>query len=148
MGKREAKARGRAIGRHENFTAVKANNLSQAISDILEEYGETVYLATEDALDAAAYALSDELKAETPGDPPHKQNFAKRWKVAGAEGKYKLMRFVGNTTVVSDKKSQQISLANIFEYSTVRGHPFIKKTFENSVDKMARAAVDTIRKEV
>lgn len=148
------KKRGTKIGRWENFSSPRTNpdGLQEAIYELLREYGDVVYHATEEGVTAGAYALKDELQAATPTikNPPKgysKKKFAKRWKVIG-EGKYKLQRYVGNSTVVSGKDGEKISLANIFEYSTTRGHPFVKDTFENSIDKVAAAVVAEIKKEV
>ena len=146
------KKRGPKVGRWANFSSVKVDGLQEAIAETLREYGDVVFQATEEGATAGAYALKDELQAATPTikNPPKgysRKNFGKHWKVIG-EGKYKLMRFVGNSTVVSGKGGEPISLANIFEYSTTHGHPFIKDTFENSIDKVAAAVVAEIKKEV
>lgn len=134
-------------GKWENFSSlgITSSNLQEAISDILEEYGDVIYQATEDGLDVAEKILIDNLKAATPGSPPHKRDFAKNWKGKGK--KYKLMRFVGNTTTV-EGKSGKIALANIFEYSTTRGKPFIARTFQTSINEIAAAVVAEIKKEV
>jgi hypothetical protein len=132
------------VGRWGSYSSVPVSGLQEAIEDALREYGDVVYQATESGLDAAAYALQDELRAATP---KRTKMFAKSWKVEGA-GKYKLMRFIGNTKTVKGKSGDPVALANIFEYSTTRGHPFVKDTFESSIDKMAAAVVAEIKKEV
>lgn len=146
------KKRGPKVGRWANFSSVKVDGLQEAITETLREYGDVVFQATEEGVTAGAYALKDELQAATPTikNPPKgysRKNFGKHWKVIG-EGKYKLQRYVGNSTVVSGKDGEKISLTNIFEYSTTRGHPFVKDTFENSIDKVAAAVVAEIKKEV
>lgn len=138
-------------GRWGSYSSTNVNGLQKAIEDTLREYGDLVYQATEDGITAAAYVLSDELKQASPEikNPPRgysRKNFGKHWKVTGI-GKYKLMRFVGNTTTVQGKEDP-IALTNIIEYSTTRGHPFVKRTFDASVEKMAAAAVAAIKKEV
>lgn len=142
------------VGRWANYSgpAISTDDLQEVITGILQDYWDVVYRATEDGLTAGAYALKDALRDATPKikNPPkeyEKKNFGKRWKVIG-EGKYRLKRYVGNSTVVSGKDGVPISLANIFEYSTTRGHPFVKDTFENSTGKIAAAVVATIKKEV
>jgi len=121
--------------------AISAESLSDAISEVLEEYGDSVFVATEDACDAAEEILIGELQAASPRKSG---KFAKGWKGTGR--KYKLARFVGNTTRVKSK-GRNIPLANIFEYSTTNhAQPFIKKTFSGCMDKMARAMVDTVKK--
>lgn len=133
-------------------TSISPDGMQEAIANILQEYGDAVFIATEDALTAGAYALKDELRDATPNikNPPKgytKKNFGKRWKVVG-EGKYRLKRYVGNSTVVSSKEGDPVSLTNIFEYSTTRGHPFVKNTVENSADKVAAAMVAAVKKGV
>lgn len=143
MGRKEAKARGRAIGKHEGFTSIDVDGLEDAILDILEGYGDLVYQATEEGLDAAEKVLIDNLKVATPKNSGH---FAKQWRSKGK--KYKLVRYVGNTRTVTSKSGEIVALANIFEYSTTRGDPFIKDTFQKSIKEMAAAVVAEIKKEV
>ena len=134
------------VGRHGNFSSVPITGLQDAIEDMLREYGDVVYIATEEGLDAAAYTVLAEIKDATPRGET--KMFYKRWKVEGSQGTYKLRRYIGNSTQVEDSKGNKIALANIFEYSTVRGNPFIKRTFENSIPKMAAAVVAKIKQEV
>lgn len=135
------------MGRWTNFSGIDigVNDLESAISEILEEYGDIIYQATEEGLDAATKVLIENLKSATP---KRTGKFRKGWK---RKKKYKLRRFVGNTTTVEMKRKgggiEEISLANIFEYSTTRGNPFIKRTFENSINEMAQAVVNEIKKE-
>jgi len=124
------------------WSAIDASNLQEGIEDILRDYGDVVYQATEEGLASAEKILIKNLKAASP---KKSGEFAKSWKGTGK--KYKMVRFVGNTkTVISKGKS--IPLSNIFEYSTT-GHyaPFINKTYENSINEMAAAVVAEIKKE-
>ena len=141
MGRNEARARGRAYGRHEHASSVRVDGLNDAIMEALSEYGDVIYQATEEGLDAAAYTLMGELRSATPGSTPHKQNLAKRWKVK----RYTLSRYVGNSTVVKGKSGEETSLINILEYSTTKGKPFVKQTFEASINKMVAAVVAEIK---
>jgi len=130
---------------------VDSKNLQSAIENILRDYGDVVYEATAEGIKAAEKVLIKNLKAASPSikNPPKgyvKKNFAKNWK--GKTSRNKLMRYVGNTTTVTDKKGGEIPLANILEYSTTRGKPFIKQTYESSIDEMAAAVVAEIKKEV
>lgn len=131
------------MSKYSSFTSLKVSNFADAISDILSEYSDSVYEATEAGLAAAEKVLVGELKKATPEKTGQ---FAKGWQGTGK--KYKLMRFVGNEVTVKGKGGKEISLANIFEYSVIRGKPFIKATYENSLDKMYTAAVAAIRKGV
>ena len=116
-------------------------NLQAAIGDILKDYGDVIYNATEEGLDAAEKILVDNLKNASPS---RTGNFRKNWK--GTKRKYKLSRYVGNTTKVKGA-SGEVALTNIFEYATERGKPFIKKTYESSINEMAAAVVAEIKRE-
>lgn len=131
------------VGRWRNYTSVPTDSLEMAIAEILEEYGDVIYEATEEGLTKAAYEMSAALKEATPKGET--KLFSKKWKVEGI-GKYKLKRFIGNEHTVKGKAAP-ISLANIFEYSTTRGKPFVKETFEKNASKIARIIVDEIKKE-
>jgi hypothetical protein len=122
---------------------VDVNNLEAAIADILREYGDVVYQATEEGLTAAEKVLINNLKANSPKD---KGEYAKSWKGKGK--KYKLRRYVGNTKMVPGK-SGEIPLSNILEYSSKSPHQgLIKRTYEESINEMAAAVVAEIKKEV
>lgn len=121
---------------------IKVADLQDAIAGILRDYGDVVYEATEEGLDAAEKVLIKNLKAASPKKTGE---FAKSWKSKGK--KYKLVRIVGNTKTVPAKKGKEIPLANILEYSPVRGKPFIKDTYYASIEEMAAAVVAEIKKE-
>lgn len=121
---------------------VDVNNLEVAIADILREYGDVIYKATEEGLTAAEKVLIKNLKADSPKD---KGEYAKSWKGKGK--KYKLRRYVGNTKTVKNK-SGEIPLSNILEYATKSPHQgLIKRIYESSIDQMAAAVVAEIKKE-
>jgi hypothetical protein len=121
---------------------IKAEDLQDAIADILRDYGDVVYEATEEGLDAAEKVLIKNLSAASPRGKTGK--FAKSWKSKGK--KYNLVRYVGNTKTVPGKKGD-IPLSNILEYSTIRGKPFIKDTYYASIEEMAAAVVAEIKEE-
>lgn len=124
---------------------VDVNNLEIAIADILRDYGDVVYQATEEGLTAAEKVLIKNLKADSPKSPGGGE-YAKSWKGKGK--KYKLHRYVGNTKTVPGK-SGEIPLSNILEYATKSPHQGqIKRTYESSIDQMAAAVVAEIKKEV
>lgn len=133
------------MGSH-NVYDITVGGFAGALSEILEEYSDAVYEASEEGLDSAEQVLIKELKADTPGKLPHKRNLAKGWK--GTKRKYKLLRYVGNSVTVEGKDGKEIALLNILEYSTVNGHPFVKDVVERSYDKMAAAVVAEIKKGV
>ena len=134
------------MGKWSEFSSqpmITPDKLSDAISDILAEYGDVIFIATEDGLDAASDVLIRNLKAASP---KKSGKFAKNWKSKGRE--YKLRRYIGNSTTVFSDKHGEIALANILEYSTTRAKPFIKETFENSVPEMAQAMVNKVKEGV
>jgi HK97 gp10 family phage protein len=122
--------------------SIDINKLDSAISDILKEYGDVVFTATDEALAAGEKVLIKNLKAASPKD---KGDYKKAWRGTGK--KYKLRRFVGNTTTVISK-GKATPLTNILEYSTTKGKPFVKKTYESNVNEIARAIVNEIKKGV
>ena len=124
-----------------NTEKIPVVTLGSAIAKIIEEYGDTVYYATEDGLDEAEKILISEL---SNASPVKSGKFARSWKGKGR--KYKLQRYVGNTKMVKNKGGK-IPLSNILEYSTIRGKPFINRTHQRSINKMAAAIVATIKKE-
>jgi hypothetical protein len=115
-----------------------------AIEKILREHGQLVYEATEKGLDAAEKILIRNLENESPRGETRR--FIVSWK--SEKGHSPMLRFVGNAKTVKRKRGKPIPLSNILEYSTVRGKPFIKKTFEKSVDAMAAAVAAEIKKGV
>lgn len=149
-----AHRKSKRVGRWGSYsaTSIGTGDLQDAIEDALREYGDVVFQATEEGITAGAYVLMDELRKASPKikKAPKgyvSKNFGKRWKVEGI-GKYKLKRYVGNSTVVDGKDGDPISLTNIFEYSTTRGAPFVVDTFDDNIDKIAAAVVAEIKKEV
>ncbi len=127
-----------------DFTSLEItpDMLDDAIADILEDYGDAIYQATEEGLTAAEKVLIKNLKIASPKKIG---KFAKKWKGKGK--KYKLRRYVGNSTMVKSG-GKEIPLANILEYSTLHGKPFIRNTYANSVDEMAKAVMNEIKKGV
>ena len=127
--------------------AIDIDNLEVAISEIMEEYGDVVFKATEKGIKAGEKVLINNLKAKSPKSKglPDSGGYAKAWK--GKRKKYKLKRYVGNTKTVKGKKGE-IPLSNILEYSSNSKHKgLIKKTYNESVNDIARAIIDELKKE-
>lgn len=131
---------------------IKPSDLQGAVESILRDYGDQVYVATDEGLAAAEKVLIESLKAATPVMDPAKapkgykdKKLRNGWVSTGK--KYRLVRFVGNKVSVK-YRGNDVPLSNILEYSEKHGHPFIKKTFEDSVNEMAAAVVAEIKKEV
>lgn len=121
--------------------AIEIDAISLEMQKMLQEYADLTSDATEKALDVGAKVLIRNLKANSPKD---KGEFANSWK---AKPKYyKLTRYVGNTKIVKGRSEEEIPLSNILEYSTTHAKPFIKRTYDNSVDQIASAIVNEIKK--
>lgn len=119
---------------------INIDDLAVSIEELLDDYSDEIYFATEEGLEAAEKILIKNLKEASPKDT---REFAKSWKGKGK--KYKLRRYVGNTKMVDGKKGT-IPLSNILEYSTVRGKPFIKDTYEKSIPEMRDAIIKNIER--
>lgn len=119
---------------------IKPSMLSDAIAGVLAEYGEEVYIMTEEGLETAEKILIRNLKTNTPKKTGR---LARSWKSSGK--KYKLFRLVYNDTTVKMGK-KDIPLINVLEYGKKHGKPFVKKTYDNSVEEMAKAVVETIKR--
>ncbi len=125
------------------MSRIDVDNLEVAIGDILKEYGDIVFKATEEGLTAGEKVLIKNLKDSSPKSSGE---YKKGWKSKGK--KFKLKRYVGNKKSVKGK-SGDIPLSNILEYSTKSKHQgLIKRTYESSVDEIAQAIVSEIKKEV
>ncbi len=71
------------MGKWTTFSSqpmITPGQLSDAISEILETYGDVVYTVTEEGLDKAEKVLIDNLKAATPKKTG---KFAMAWKSCG-----------------------------------------------------------------
>lgn len=120
---------------------INIDDLAVSIEELLDDYSDEIYFATEEGLEAAEKILIKNLKEASPEGKTG--DFAKSWKGKGK--KYKLRRYVGNTKMVDGKKGS-IPLSNILEYSTVRGKPFIKDTYEKSIPEMRDAIIKNIER--
>ena len=123
---------------------INIDDLAVSIEELLDDYSDEIFFATDEGLNDAEKVLINNLKAASPiGKGPDGGEFAKSWKGKGK--KYKLRRYVGNTKMVDGKKGK-IPLSNILEYSTVRGKPFIKDTYEKSIPEMRDAIIKSIER--
>lgn len=126
---------------------VDINDLEVAIGNILEEYGDLVFTATEQGLNAGQKVLIKNLKASSPRGTTKEtadvKRYYKGWK---GKKKYKLKRYVGNTKTVKGKGGE-IPLSNVLEYGEKSKHKgLIKRTYTNSLNEIAQAMVDKIKK--
>ena len=99
-------------------------NLYDELKDILDEYSEELYANKEEALDAAADFLVDQLEANSP---VRTGKLKESWL---RTDKYTGVRYVGNSSDGSNNEyGYGIPLTNLLEFGS-KGHPFIRKTFE------------------
>lgn len=116
---------------------ISVDKLLDALSDVLDEYKDLVTIATESGLDEAAQVF---IKNAPAFSPKKTGKYARNWRVKQTKKKYRLRRYVGNTTKVEDVEwEKQIPLINILEYSTIRAKPHVQKIFDASVEGMIDA---------
>lgn len=105
-------------------------NLYDELKDILDEYSEELYANKEEALDAAADFLVDQLEANSP---VRTGKLKESWL---RTDKYTGVRYVGNSATGSkNKQGYGIPLTNLLEFGK-KGHPFIRKTFEQNKERI------------
>ena len=105
-------------------------NLYDELKDILDEYSEELYANKEEALDAAADFLVDQLEANSP---VRTGKLKESWL---RTDKYTGVRYVGNSSVGSNNKyGYGIPLTNLLEFGK-KGHPFIRQTFEQNKERI------------
>lgn len=105
-------------------------NLYDELKDILDEYSEELYANKEEALDAAADFLVDQLEANSP---VRTGKLKESWL---RTDKYTGVRYVGNSSTGSKNKyGYGIPLTNLLEFGS-KGHPFIRKTFEQNKERI------------
>lgn len=105
-------------------------NLYDELKDILDEYSEELYANKEEALDAAADFLVDQLEANSP---VRTGKLKESWL---RTDKYTGVRYVGNSATGSkNKQGYGIPLTNLLEFGS-KGHPFIRKTFEQNKERI------------
>ena len=116
-------------------------NFETVLSEMLKEYGDKVFKASDECLDAAAKVMKDALVEATPRRRPQ---MYRKWKIK----KYKGERYIGNDEVAPSRKSGDIPLTNVLEYSTKHGHPFIATTYEQNINAAVDAAINQLKKEI
>lgn len=105
-------------------------NLYDELKDILDEYSEELYANKEEALDAAADFLVDQLEQASP---VRTGELKKSWL---RTDKYTGVRYVGNSATGSkNEQGYGIPLTNLLEFGK-KGHPFIRKTFEQNKERI------------
>ena len=110
-------------------------NLEKEFHKIFKEYQQTVFEATEAALDKGSLLLQDKLAAASPvGDGPI--HFKDSW---DRKMQYKGVRYVGNTK----RTDNDIPLSSIIEYSR-NGHPFIQRTFNQNKNEIFQVIIEEL----
>lgn len=127
------------------MSTVGIDDLEKSMAAILAEYADQVYLSTEEGLDAAQKVLIGNL---SDGSPKDRGRYAKSW--AADKRKYKLMRFVGNTTEVQGKRGgKPVPLSNILEYASKSPHKGkIKRIYDQSIKEMVTAVEEELMRGV
>ena len=105
-------------------------NLYDELKDILDEYSEELYANKEEALDAAADFLVDQLEANSP---VRTGKLKESWL---RTDKYTGVRYVSNSSTGSKNEyGYGIPLTNLLEFGS-KGRPFIRKTFEQNKERI------------
>ena len=125
-------------------SSVSVEKFEQELFQTLKEYGDAVYIASDKALDAGVKILKNNLKAATPRDRPE---MYKKWTSKKYPGTQYTGAYVGNDAMVQGKKGE-IPLSNILEFSTKHGHPFIRETYERSINEAVQAVINDLKKEL
>lgn len=109
-------------------------NLYNELKDILDEYSEELYANKEEALDAAADFLVQQLEIESPvGTKTEGKHLKDSWL---RTDKYTGVRYIGNSKTGSKNKyGYGIPLTNLLEFGS-KGHPFIRQTFDRNKEKI------------
>lgn len=109
-------------------------NLYDELKDILDEYSQELYASKEEALDAAADFLVQQLEIESPvGTKTEGKHLKDSWL---RTDKYTGVRYIGNSKTGSKNKYDYgIPLTNLLEFGS-KGHPFIRETFDRNKEKI------------
>ena len=109
-------------------------NLYDELKDILDEYSEELYANKEEALDAAADFLVQQLEIESPvGTKTEGKHLKDSWL---RTDKYTGVRYIGNSKTGSKNEyGYGIPLTNLLEFGS-KGHPFIRQTFDRNKEKI------------
>lgn len=109
-------------------------NLYNELKDILDEYSEELYANKEEALDAAADFLVQQLEIESPvGTKTEGKHLKDSWL---RTDKYTGVRYIGNSKTGSKNEyGYGIPLTNLLEFGS-KGHPFIRQTFDRNKEKI------------
>ena len=109
-------------------------NLYDELKDILDEYSEELYANKEEALDAAADFLVDQLEANSPvSNQTETKHLKDSWL---RTDKYTGVRYIGNSKTGSkNEQGYGIPLTNLLEFGK-KGQPFIRKTFEQNKERI------------
>lgn len=116
----------------------KQFSLYDELKPILDEYSQEVWKLKEQALDKAADYMVEKLE---DASPVKTGELKKNWL---RTDKYSNVRYIGNSTSAGKNDyGYDIPLTNILEFS-VKGHPFIRKTFEANKDEIVKIIKETI----
>lgn len=116
----------------------KQFNFAEELKPILDQYSNEVKDLKEKGLDSAADYFIEKLEQASPvrtGELRH--SWVRTYK-------YKGVRYIGSTASAGKNEyGYDIPLSNILEYS-VKGHPFIRATFEANKENIIKIIKETI----
>ncbi|MGI6751087.1 MAG: hypothetical protein ACOX4U_00480 [Anaerovoracaceae bacterium] len=117
---------------------ISIDALGSTIDNIIKGYEKKVYEATDEGLDKGAALLKEVLGEASPRKTG---GFAKSWNVEKLTG----LRLIHNTKIVYGK-GKPIPLVDILEYSTTRGKPFVKRTYNAKRREIANIIIENLKK--
>lgn len=126
-----------------DFTTGNFDYLAKGIEDYFNSITEDVVINRERALDEASDYLLKQLENNTPvgkNTPDARKHTRDSWE---RSTKYKGVRYINNTAV----NKQGIPIVNLLEYAEHKGHPFVRKTYDNSLREIENIMIKNLVKE-
>ena len=113
------------------------------IKEIMKEFYDELKDDIEGVLNEAATVFKNQLEAASPQSGEMGDTLKNSWKF---KDNYPMVRYVGNSKVVSGKDSNTIPLSNLLEYAERSTHKGFRNTFEKSKSLIRNVFVNRLKK--
>lgn len=123
-----------------DFSTSSWDFLGKELNSYLKEIRQELVEEREAALNEASEYLQGEFEKNTPIDTSKTKESWQR------EDKYSGVRYIFNTATSKDKGGI-VPRLNIIEFSTKHGKPFVRRTFDNSREKIEQIILKNLKKE-
>lgn len=123
--------------KNTNFSSSSFQYIGDEIKKALSEYSQEVSENVEAGLDEASDFLVSELENSTPVKTGKTRDSWER------STKYKGVRYINNSALTEEG----IPIVNILEYSSDHGSPFVKDTFDKSINDIESILSKNLNKE-